>query len=1022
MAVVNPRNIDAGNKLVGMASASNINSVSSGADFPSVASDDSGLGTSRGVRKRTSTTVSTPSRTTTGTTATTPVATTPAATTPPVNNPISANNRNKVQSTFPDSRETMVTNPQTSTTNQQINLPTYNIQTPTNIGTVSTNSGTNPGAGTASDGGRTPTANQSGIAPGTQANVPTGGYYKVQDNGQAPVGLGVGDNVVTGGGTYEITGVNPDGTYQSRLVDKAQTTGSFTGQYANTTTRPDGVTQKAFDYRYDPRDYEKLMLGSQSQGEYNYNAQGRVNQAAAQDRDISGSGTERSNADIYQEWWKNTGSKTPVEFGGSDGKRYQGYYGMDSNGNWGYYTDPELTQKHPQGNWSLYKASDGGTAKFTTTKGYLWPDISPDPSRAGKVVTLAADSKAFQVYYDETGHVDRVVNLTGTRGIDGRSLNLPAAKAEKDTGVNGPELLQQSNGINYAGAETGVRQNELRGATPKDYWAIMGARGEQVPNDMVYGLDSETGNIYGYPSGADLNTMTFNGKSFSPVIYDRNGNIISEGGVGEGAGSSGGTGGYPGGGTGGYGGGVGGYSGGFSGGYSGGYSGGISGGTGGYPGGNTGTGGTGGTGTGGVGGVDTGNTNINVGNNNFNDLINQWYQSAQDQINNSVDYATQRGINELERAKEDAQQQYQTQRNQIAADAARARDNQALYAERRGDRGGIGAAQYDSISNTESLNQQAVNQAQTKLSTDTARQVADLRAQGEYEKADKLLQVSQSYLQQLISLQQWAAEYNLSVEQFREQVRQWEQQFELSVGEVLGSYKGQETLGSKSLALQREQLAAQQQAQAASLAMQQQQLAASLAAQQAQYTGYYNGQPTLQTLGTLAEMGLAAAQQGIQPSASQLSAMEQVYGYDASVVNALIQNAQTSQMTDQLAQQLDSYGTSGSSSSGSSSSSSSPALTYAQVRQAIKDNTMTNAVLDAYKYYQGVPYGSEGTAPAIGYASDGEAYPIGSDVGTSWLKGAVTGDTLHGRDGSDWVKNADGTVTIYKNGKVYTVR
>lgn len=54
---------------------------------------------------------------------------------------------------------------------------------------------------------------------------------KVGADGKAPSGLSVGDRVVTGGGTYEITGVNPDGTYQSVLVDKNQTTYNYKGEY-----------------------------------------------------------------------------------------------------------------------------------------------------------------------------------------------------------------------------------------------------------------------------------------------------------------------------------------------------------------------------------------------------------------------------------------------------------------------------------------------------------------------------------------------------------------------------------------------------------------------------------------------------------------------------------------------------------------------------------------------------------------------------------------------------------------------
>lgn len=54
---------------------------------------------------------------------------------------------------------------------------------------------------------------------------------KVGADGKAPSGLQVGDRVVTGGGTYEITGVNPDGTYESKLVDKNQTSYNYNGTY-----------------------------------------------------------------------------------------------------------------------------------------------------------------------------------------------------------------------------------------------------------------------------------------------------------------------------------------------------------------------------------------------------------------------------------------------------------------------------------------------------------------------------------------------------------------------------------------------------------------------------------------------------------------------------------------------------------------------------------------------------------------------------------------------------------------------
>lgn len=103
-------------------------------------------------------------------------------------------------------------------------------------------------------------------------------------------------------------------------------------------------------------------------------------------------------------------------------------------------------------------------------------------------------------------------------------------------------------------------------------------------------------------------------------------------------------------------------------------------------------------------------------------------------------------------------------------------------------------AQYNAIQNTAAENRLAVNEAQTEMAAQTQRQITQLRAQGELEKADKLLEISQSYLKQLISLEQWAAEYNLSAAKFQQTVREWENEFALSASKVTGSYLGEDTL------------------------------------------------------------------------------------------------------------------------------------------------------------------------------------------------------------------------------------
>ena len=172
------------------------------------------------------------------------------------------------------------------------------------------------------------------------------------------------------------------------------------------------------------------------------------------------------------------------------------------------------------------------------------------------------------------------------------------------------------------------------------------------------------------------------------------------------------------------------------------------------------------------------------------DLLDQWLSAAKQQQEAAINYGVEQGVNELRRAEEDAQQQYQAQQDQINIDEARAKDNQALYAEARGDRGGIGAAQYDSIMNAAAQNRLTVSQQQTKLSTDTARQIADLRAQGEYKKADAVLELTQRYLTQLMSLEQWALNYQMDVAQFNLQLEKWQAEYALSLAKLKGTSTG----------------------------------------------------------------------------------------------------------------------------------------------------------------------------------------------------------------------------------------
>ncbi len=151
----------------------------------------------------------------------------------------------------------------------------------------------------------------------------------------------------------------------------------------------------------------------------------------------------------------------------------------------------------------------------------------------------------------------------------------------------------------------------------------------------------------------------------------------------------------------------------------------------------------------------------------------------------AADYAVNKGVNDLTRNLQDSRALYQTQRNQADADEAKALDNQVLYAEARGDRGGIGMAQYGGIQNTAAVNRQVINSAEVRLQTDTARQIADLRSRGEFEKADKLLAVSSRYLTEMQDLEKWAKEKNVGVQEFNAKLREWENEYILNVGKYL---------------------------------------------------------------------------------------------------------------------------------------------------------------------------------------------------------------------------------------------
>ena len=165
--------------------------------------------------------------------------------------------------------------------------------------------------------------------------------------------------------------------------------------------------------------------------------------------------------------------------------------------------------------------------------------------------------------------------------------------------------------------------------------------------------------------------------------------------------------------------------------------------------------------------------------------LDAWRQAAEQQAVNARDYAVDQAVAQLLQAEAEAMARFQTQRDQIEGETLNALDNSALYAETRGDRGGIGQAQYNTIQATAAQNRQAVNLAQSQLTAETAQQAAQLRARGEFAKADDLLEIAQTYLLKLLEMEQWAAEYQLDTAKFQASLYQWQQEFQLSAAKAL---------------------------------------------------------------------------------------------------------------------------------------------------------------------------------------------------------------------------------------------
>ena len=103
-------------------------------------------------------------------------------------------------------------------------------------------------------------------------NTPQGGRTVYSVNGKAPSGLRAGDMVITGGGTYKITGLNEDGTYQSQLVDANNTTSTaksidFQRLINDAVSRGDWATAALYEQQRNAK-IDKLTASGQNQNNY----------------------------------------------------------------------------------------------------------------------------------------------------------------------------------------------------------------------------------------------------------------------------------------------------------------------------------------------------------------------------------------------------------------------------------------------------------------------------------------------------------------------------------------------------------------------------------------------------------------------------------------------------------------------------------------------------------------------------------------------------------------------------------
>jgi hypothetical protein len=133
----------------------------------------------------------------------------------------------------------------------------------------------------------------------------------------------------------------------------------------------------------------------------------------------------------------------------------------------------------------------------------------------------------------------------------------------------------------------------------------------------------------------------------------------------------------------------------------------------------------------------------------YEDTITQQYKDLLAQRDTTTDAAIEQAESGLGVTQRAGERGYDKLLSQAQTDRAESKATKSALEQASGNRQKIGSTQYDIADQTYDQQRAAIYQARAQLQKDTARQLSDLQAQGEYEKADALLAAKQQELQQI---------------------------------------------------------------------------------------------------------------------------------------------------------------------------------------------------------------------------------------------------------------------------------